>query len=313
MHVSGIDRLRAYAALSVMLAHIVGPHLPGPLRYVFTGHPAVVAFFVISGFCIHRPYIERPLPVLAFWSSRVLRILPPALAAMALAQIAGLRQFNFADGYILWSIVCEAWYYALYPAFLAASRVVGWRVLTLAAVAAWLALILTFGSDEYGNATVYGPWLNWLIGLPSWLAGCALAERRSFEPPAVPVAVWRAAVAVTASVLYWATINTPIGFYLTMNPFVLLVVPWIAAEIGAAKRPTAADGLGRWSFSIYLFHIPAAALLERAGLHSPALLVPAVLLACYLATRAIEIPAHRAARAVFARLAPPARAALVRT
>ena len=73
----GVDRLRAVAALSVLLAHVVGPSLPGIAKYIFTGYPAVVAFFVISGFCIHAPYVKATLPVRAFWLARFVRICVP--------------------------------------------------------------------------------------------------------------------------------------------------------------------------------------------------------------------------------------------
>lgn len=115
-HVEGIDSVRALAALSVVLAHIVGPELPGLLKrtalvttvipdlaqYVFTGHPTVIAFFVVSGFCIHYPYVRKPLPVLPFWVARGIRIMIPALVAMVLAKLAKLHDYNFWDGYILW-------------------------------------------------------------------------------------------------------------------------------------------------------------------------------------------------------------------
>ena len=54
----GVDSIRAFAALSVLLAHILGPVLPDLFRsihlslggtadfskYIFTGHPAVIVF-----------------------------------------------------------------------------------------------------------------------------------------------------------------------------------------------------------------------------------------------------------------------------
>src|SRR2546426_7585050 len=107
MRVLGIDRIRAFAALSVMLAHIVGPELPGMAIYAFTGIPAVFIFFVVSGFCIHYPYISKPLPVSAFLAARLVRIMLPVLIAMILANAAHVLSFNLKDGYILWSIVCE--------------------------------------------------------------------------------------------------------------------------------------------------------------------------------------------------------------
>ena len=106
----GVDRLRAVAALSVLLAHVVGPSLPGIAKYIFTGYPAVVAFFVISGFCIHAPYVKATLPVRAFWLARFVRICVPVAIAWPIANLLGMKVFNPVDGYILWSVVCELWY-----------------------------------------------------------------------------------------------------------------------------------------------------------------------------------------------------------
>lgn len=89
--------------------------MPGVTRYIFTGHLAVIAFFVVSGFCIHYPYRNAFLPARAFWVARLIRIMIPATVAMALAQSLGMKEYNFADGYILWSIVCEIFYYLAYP------------------------------------------------------------------------------------------------------------------------------------------------------------------------------------------------------
>ena len=69
-HILGLDTVRAFAALSVVLAHIVGPKLPGVLqglglsqgaadfpKYLFTGHPAVIVFLwcLVSAFITHIP------------------------------------------------------------------------------------------------------------------------------------------------------------------------------------------------------------------------------------------------------------------
>ena len=140
-HILGLDTVRAFAALSVVLAHILGPKLPSVLqnlglnqgiadfsKYLFTGHPAVIVFFVVSGFCIHYPYTRRNLPVIAFTLARWMRIMPPALIAMLLAYLLHVEKYNFVDGFILWSIVCELWYYSLYPFFLMLSRRVSFNV-----------------------------------------------------------------------------------------------------------------------------------------------------------------------------------------
>lgn len=320
-HILGLDTVRAFAALSVMLAHILGPRLPDVLimagvskelasfsKYLFTGLPAVIVFFVVSGFCIHYPYTRRNLPLIAFTAARWMRIMPPALAAMALAQILHIRQYNFIDGYILWSIVCELWYYSLYPFFLLFSRKVSFERQFFAALLISLVLVAYLGTDQYGNAHIYGPGLNWLVMLPSWLLGCVLANRISGADTSVKcgtrnVILWRASVAMTASILFWLTLNTPIGYYLTMNFFAVLVFFWIRVEILAPKKNNSLfERIGKWSYSVYLFHMVFLSLLVAlvSKLQSvPFITIPVILCLCYMAYRIVEKPSHELARNIF--------------
>lgn len=302
VRIGGVDAARAFAALSVALAHIVGPSLPGPVKYLFTGAPAVTAFFVISGFCIHIAYVNRPLPTVPFWLARAIRLGIPVAVAMALAAIVGVRGYNLVDGYILWSVVCEAFYYALYPALLLASRYVGWRWLWVASMVAAYGFVIASGSDQYGNVHVYGPWLNWIVGLPSWLLGCILAETVSTSPPVATVRerwAYRIVTAGSASILIALTLNTPIGLIYTLNLFAVLVMFWLRAEVGSWKADTIFDGVGRWSYSIYLVHVIVAnALVFLDDL--PPVVFAAALVGSYLFYLLVERPSHRLARRVFA-------------
>lgn len=317
----GIDSVRAFAALSVMLAHILGPVMPdlfGLLhiggeslsKYIFTGQPAVIAFFVVSGFCIHYPYTSKGPNAIAFWSARWIRILIPALLALLMAKLAALPKYNFIDGFILWSIVCELVYYTLYPFLYKLASYSSWEKLFGVSILVSFGIVLTLGSDQYGNANKYGPMLNWLVALPAWLIGCVLAERiaaGSRVAEGSNIGLKRFGIALIASALYWMTMNTPIGFYLTMNLFSILVFFWLAAEIDHAKQgATYFESVGKWSYSIYLFHIIIFSFfvqsMGRADVPTRLLSIPLVLLGCYLMYRLIEKPAHELARRIFKRL-----------
>lgn len=285
--------------MSVLLAHVVGPSLPGLSKYIFTGHPAVVAFFVISGFCIHAPYVNRALPVSGFWLARFVRIVIPVAIAWPIASALRMRLFNPVDGYILWSVVCELWYYALYPLFLALHRRwVPFSVQCLIALPVAFVIAFLLGSDQYGNANAFGWQLNWLISLPSWLIGCALAERRCQGP----VVLLRFSVAFTASLLYWATMNTPVGYYLTGNLFALLCAAWISSEISTAHGENWLDQMGKWSYSIYLFHAVAWKMVSHTFSAPGIVYVPFILLGCYVFYRLVELPSHQLARRIYRRL-----------
>ena len=300
--VPGLDAARALAAVSVMLAHMVDRDLPGPLRYLFTGAPAVSAFFVISGFCIHYPFIGRPPASWRFLAARWFRVCVPSLCAMVLAWSAGIWVYNPVDGYILWSIVCELFYYSLYVAFLGriAPHLSWWTLLGGAVVLAYTVVVFV-GSDQYGSTSGFGWSLNWVVGLPSWLLGCILAERvasrRSGGWP-IPLLWARIGIAATASVLFWATMTTSVRFDLTLIPFSVLVVLWLEIEIEhGRKQPGLLDLVGRWSFSIYLMHVVAWTWLERLFPKvSAVILTVPVLLVCYAFYRLIEVPSHQTAR-----------------
>jgi peptidoglycan/LPS O-acetylase OafA/YrhL len=296
--------MRAFAALSVMLAHIVSPELPEITRYVFTGLPAVFVFFVISGFCIHYPYINKPLPVGAFLAARATRIMLPVIIAMILANAAHVLYFTLRDGYILWSITCELWYYGLYPVFYALSRFLPWRIQWAVAFVVCTGLAISWGTDQWGNFHYrLGPWRNWVVGLPSWLLGCVLAEElaRQKSESSSHIYIWRLSVSATASALFWMSLNTPVKFNLTLNFFSILVLYWMRAEIASATSTTWLDWIGTWSFSIYILHIIAQALLLPFTNNGLLIVLP-VLAICYAGYLLFEFPSHAVARKIFSKL-----------
>ena len=230
--------------------------------------------------------------------------MPPALVGMLLAYVLHVEKYNFVDGFILWSIVCELWYYSLYPLFLMLSRRVSFTVQFLLAMILSFALVVVLGSNEHGSAHIYGPGLNWLVALPSWLLGCVLANQLSSEIVSKAcsmrsIILWRVTVAMVASVLYWLTSNTPVGYYLTMNLFALLVFFWIRTEISAPKCANSLfERIGKWSYSIYVFHMVFLVLVSRL-IGIPYVYIPVILALCYLAYRMVEKPSHDYARSLF--------------
>ena len=299
--IEGLDSVRAIAALSVVFAHLLGPSMPGVTKYIFTGHPAVIAFFVVSGFCIHYPYRQREMKALPFLAGRFLRIVPPTIVAFVLAQAVGIKAYNPVHGYILWSVVCEIIYYCLYPLILPLSRKLGWLPVIGISIGASYAVAIGYGSDQYGNAQIYGPQLNWLVGLPAWLIGCYLAEQ--FDRLSIPghLLLWRLVTAGTASILYWATINTPVGFYLTMTPFAILAACWMLSEINAAEKFGAVkllENIGAACFSIYLMHAVTATAVDKLVTTNPLLVCPLALALIYPFYQWIEKPSHAAARGI---------------
>lgn len=321
--ISGLDTIRFFAATSVMMAHLVGPHLPGLFqryswlsgaapyaRYIFTGGPAVMVFFVLSGFCIHYPYVEKPLPTIAFISARWIRILTPMIFAYLLAQLVNITQYNVVDGYILWSVICEAVYYTFYPFLILAAKKFHWITIFALSLFVSITWIIVAGSDKYGNLHVYGIFGNWIVLMPAWLLGVLLAEHVVKKPSSKEVKYWklmiqRMCIAGLASVLQFLTLNTPLGLHLTFIPFAILVTLWLRSEILYYSKHAGNkvfEWLGKFSYSIYLTHVIWAAVLVLAkeniktGIFVNLILV---LIFCYLFYLLIEKPAHLIARKIY--------------
>lgn len=331
----GIDKARAFAALFVVWGHILNPVLPSLANkmpsnfgaigdfvpYLFPGTPAVIVFFVISGFCIHYPYTNRSLPFWQFWLARWVRILPSLLVALLAVKIVGIPKINFSDGVILWSIICELMYYTLYPGFFIISRTMSWKKQFYFALAVSSILVFTRGNHKEGffldiaKNDDFGPYLNWLVALPSWLAGCVLAENiksQNVKSPLMNVIYWRILIVFSASFLMWPPINEVFGCYPGLNAFSLLVFFWLSAEISVeSQKPSVFAKVGKWSYSLYLFHLIILIYLLRLFKSfdisnqlnetlERLLALPFVLLGSYLAYVLVEKKFHHYARLLYA-------------
>ncbi|MCL6457336.1 MAG: acyltransferase, partial [Gorillibacterium sp.] len=92
-----LDSLRGLAAVSVLLSHIA-LILPGrtfftdgehtPLHLFWAGHEAVILFFLLSGFVLSLPYLnKKPSSYLTFAVRRVFRIYLPYLVGITVAYM----------------------------------------------------------------------------------------------------------------------------------------------------------------------------------------------------------------------------------
>jgi len=276
---------------------------------LIVGPAAVIVFFVISGFCIHFPFREggRPL-LLGFLARRYLRIVLPVIVAVAAAKPLGIELTLFRDS-ILWSLLAELIYYTIYPLLLGIRQRYGWRILLTASALASLTVVLS--DPVAGNYPSFGSSLNWVLGLPCWLIGCYLAEACVVPrvPRAIPgnIWIWRAGIWLLSSVFSVLRYHTPVGFPWSLNLFAVAVFFWLTMEIrhfSQTDPPRFLEWGGRWSYSIYLMHLPAAALMrfidlpDLGGFLNWALMLLGVLLLCFAFFILVEHPAHRLARVV---------------
>jgi hypothetical protein len=143
--------------------------------------------------------------------------------AIVVSPFVGVELTLFHDS-ILWSLAAELIYYTLYPAFLAMHRSgVSW--LRMFAGSFLLALALATTDPSAKSYPSWGEGLNWVLGLPCWLAGCVLAQRVADGRWAAPAGIWRWRFAVwAASVLLSALrFHSPLGYPWTLNLFAILV------------------------------------------------------------------------------------------
>jgi peptidoglycan/LPS O-acetylase OafA/YrhL len=323
-----IDVIRFLAALWVMLGHLgpfplidvdrqnlVGALAHGIYNNLFSGPAAVIVFFVISGYCIHRPFRDaRNLPLLNYFVRRYTRILVPMYVAVLFARPVGIGLPLFSDS-ILWSLFAELVYYTLYPLFRPAAKIITWRGLVVIGYLSSLAIIATNPAAK--NYASYGLRWNWLLALPCWLLGCVLAEARpqamGIVTGRVEIWAWRFGIwafSVTCSALRF---HSAIGYPWTLGPFALAVYLWLAKEIAYNQHNPPTKALawaGLWTYSLYLTHkvtyagyqtVPG---LNLSGRTNWCIAAVSMLLTAYIFYLFVEKPSHLLARRLARTLQP---------
>jgi peptidoglycan/LPS O-acetylase OafA/YrhL len=323
-HFEFLDGMRFFCALWVVFSHLefvpvlkaLAPWMPPAagqmalvaqkyINFFFNGSAAVVAFFIISGFCIHYPYASgKTLAVTPFYLARGTRIGLPIVVATLLAY--QLPNGPWAIGGVLWSLYAEVIYYAIYPLLRQAFQRFGMRN-TILASSVISCCMVWLPDPNQGYLWCYGVAGTWLLCLPMWLLGCLIAEsvgkqryralaNRPMLMPALRLLV--VLVIWPASVLH--AISHPIPLKYTMLLFSPLCAVWIYFEF-LQDRPFSLfvkfSRLGSACFSIYLMHILVPLLLgalwgvERTALAWPLMMVSVIILSS-LFYFLVERPSH---------------------
>jgi peptidoglycan/LPS O-acetylase OafA/YrhL len=332
--VPGLDGIRGLAALYVLVHHcwlLSFPGYPantGPawLGWLIHGRLAVVAFIVLSGFSLGiSPARDewRLGGALRFARRRARRILPPYWAALALSLLIasavpslplstpptvrsvvvyGLLLQDVveapAPNGAFWSIAVEAGLYLVFPLLLLIRRRTGAAV-TLAVVTVPAIVI---GGSTTARATGYALELAPLFTLGVLAAGIVIAPDRIRRLPwgrlaalaAAPVLLLMAARGSVWTVRHYFWVDLAAG------PAIAMILAAVATGRPAALARLLDSGplraLGGFSFSLYLIHLPIAALVSRqvvAPLVAPG--QPA-----FWVTLAVAVPVCLAAAQVFA-------------
>jgi peptidoglycan/LPS O-acetylase OafA/YrhL len=273
-----LTAMRWGAALLVFLFHmrgLFGGDAGRIARWAFgSGAVGVSFFFVLSGFVL--AWSARPGDgAVAFWRRRIARIYPVHLVTAAIAVAVGARAGGWPaianlllvsswhrDWWqvlnpVSWSLVCEAFFYALFPVLWLAQRRLGPRGHGVAAILSVAAVIAV-------------PWVNvhfalgwsWnsfpLARLPEFVLGMALAGL-------VRAGVWRgpgmgyAALLALTGYFLSGKLTGGYGFAAcTVIGFACLICAGATADLRGTPslwRHPWLVRLGEWSFAFYMVHL----------------------------------------------------------
>ncbi|BFG78742.1 hypothetical protein PTKU46_67750 [Paraburkholderia terrae] len=267
---------------------------------LFAGPAAVIVFFVISGYCIHAAYHKDvALKPVNYYASRFIRIGLPLVVLLCVVQPLPSGQ-NYLES-VLWSLYCEMVYYAVYPLLRPRFHYIGEMIVgCVLMAAAMVACVRLFGhpvchSCVYETYRVPGTALLYAAG---WISGCLIAEtqrnaaqfqiRGAYSPltramrhgldactrllanhlvvlRTVVVAAGAAVMILLSESNLKPAMLPLITPDITLPVFQILAAIWIATETATPSQSrswTVLAACGAWSYSLYLCHKTALALLE---------------------------------------------------
>ena len=278
------------------------------------GTPAVIVFFVISGFCIHMPFRGTDkIDVPRYYLRRYTRILIPVAAALVVYRAMGAHLTLLGEHSILWesplwSLLCEEIYYALYPLLRCTRNKISWKFLLPSSFV--ISVIIASQHPHSITWHDFGPLGTSMMLLPVWLLGCVLAEQAESLTDAncmYSIWFWRFLAWSGCWVSEMLHFQRGIPYTQTMVWFGVLAYFWVRQEIlhGKTRPPKRyLVAAGAWSYSLYLVHAQGGGLFE--SLHLPSLggvldwfLVMASSLAfAYAFYILVERPSHIVARRI---------------
>lgn len=299
LHYPALDSLRGLAALAVLLSHIGAFYRsangPGGAWTISSlerlGHPAVVLFFVLSGFVLTLAYADKAMTSYAnFVLRRAFRIYPAFLVCFVASLMAFLainpeasanlgEYWNNAvprtqdisslaamstllmrgDGYtilpVTWSLVHEIRFSIIFPLMLVVIQ--RFPKLSIAgsgfalAVATAIILYRGIGHLLLGNSELQS-WVITGFYLPVFALGMSLAINVKYFQ-SVPIDKVRHAPIAVIAALSFLLDNELVSVAASCTLIILSITP---TPVRRALEARPLTYLGQISFSLYLVHFP---------------------------------------------------------
>ena len=274
---------------------------------------AVMLFFLLSGFCIHYPNIEKnEINIMAYGIRRFIRIVPPYWLAILftfiieyscnkyfLTHVSNKHKIiesllmiqnyppnsgQLASNPSLWSLPVEMELYILYPIIFFFFRRIGYKFVLLAVTIISLgALFFALTSNPWMQANFLKHWIVWCLGalIAYMIKTNRFPKWNNYNTIFILSALFLSIGATLANISF------PIRDYIWTSFYFLLL--WFCLTLSSPIKYfkkgllKILSWLGKISFSLYLIHFPIFYLLGSLWVfHFGG--KPTNLLVCYLAT-----------------------------
>lgn len=300
------------------------PTREGLLDHIlFEWRVGLVVFFVMSGYLLYRPLLRgrhdaapQPLALGRYYWRRIVRIVPAYYLAIigsivllwSLDGVPGVRippvdelwRFalflqNYSRETLLtldaptWTLAVQAAFYLVFPLFVLAGSRLGRRAWTVPVLLVLLGIAFNYVS--YGNG--WGPIAR--LSLPAMLPYLAIGMLIAHLPPPRTrrAAVWMivAGVVLALGNSVWHALggwSWGLGVLRDVAGaagYGLIIAACAQPVIGASRHLRPAESFGRWSYGVFLWHLPLLLFIKGHGL-MPASGVLTWLLLMALATTA---------------------------
>ncbi|MBI5310058.1 MAG: acyltransferase [Actinobacteria bacterium] len=271
---------------------------------LFELRAGLIVFFVMSGYLLYRPLLRggrdgapRTVPLAAYYWRRVVRIVPGYYLAIAgsvlllwsldgtpgvrLPDAADLWKFlfflqNYYSDTLLtldaptWTLAVQAAFYLVFPFFLIPASRLGAR--------AWVVpvVLIVFGLawNWYSYSNALGPIAR--LAMPAMLPYLALGMLIAHLPPfgtrATAVRVLLAGVALAVANGVWHALGEgewALGVLRDLPGaigYALIIAACAQPVIGFHRRLRPAEAFGRWSYGVFLWHLPLLLFIKGHGL-----------------------------------------------